>query len=225
MADKAIQEQINEINRKLDLIIEEASIQRQSREAVNDLVDDVAVIGKDAFQQMVVGLDNAGIEMDGDALRCLVLKLLRNISSFGMVIETLESVTDLVKDVTPIIRQVGLDGVNKFQEFEQKGYFEILNQLAKAFDTIATRYSKEELAMLSENLVAVFDTLSVVSNRKVLEKIDAIFSTLRDIKVDEVKEYSLFKMMRDMRKPEVKKSIGFMFAFLSVINEKNKTLS
>ena len=50
MVDKAIQEQINEINRKLDLLIDEASIQRQSRETINDLVDDVAVIGKDCFQ-------------------------------------------------------------------------------------------------------------------------------------------------------------------------------
>ena len=32
-------------------------------------------------------------------------------------------------------------------------------------------------------------------------------------------------MMRDMKKPEVKKSIGFMFAFLAIINEKNKLLS
>ncbi len=225
MPEKAMQEQINDINRKLDLLIEEVSIQRQSREAVDDLIDDVAVIGKDAFKQMVIQLDDAGIEMDGEALRCLVLKLLRNISSFGMVLETLESATDLVKDVTPIVKQIGLDSVKKFYEFEQKGYFEILNQIGSALDTIASRYSKEELNSLSDNLVAVFDTLAVVSNRRVLEKIDAIFSTLRDIKVDEVEEYSVWRMMRDMKKPEVKKSIGFMFAFLAIINEKNKLLS
>jgi uncharacterized protein YjgD (DUF1641 family) len=132
---------------------------------------------------------------------------------------------DLLKDVTPIVKQIGLDGVKMFQEFEQKGYFEILKQLGLAFDTLASRYSKEELGNLSENLVAVFDTLSIVANRKVLEKIDAIFSTLRDIKTEEVEEYSVWRMMRDIRKPEVKKSIGFMFAFLAIINEKNKSLS
>lgn len=225
MPEKALQEQINDINRKLDLLIDEVSIQRQSREAVNDLIDDVAVIGKDAFKQMVIQLDDAGIEMDGEAIRCLVMKLLRNVSSFGMVLETLESLSDLVKDLTPVVKQIGLDGVKKFYEFEQKGYFEVLNQIGNALDTIVTRYSKEELSSLSENLVAVFDTLAVVSDRKVLEKIDAIFSTLKEIKVDEVEEYSVWRMMRDMKKPEVKKSIGFMFAFLAIINEKNKLLS
>ena len=53
MSDKLIQEQINDINRKLDLLIDEVTIQRQNREAVNDLIDDVAVIGKDVFKNMV----------------------------------------------------------------------------------------------------------------------------------------------------------------------------
>ena len=83
MSDKLIQEQIRDINRKLDLIIDETSYQRQNREAVNDLVDDVAVIGKDVFKQMVTQLDDAGIELDSEALRCLLLRLIRNIGSLG----------------------------------------------------------------------------------------------------------------------------------------------
>ena len=224
MPDKALQEQINEINRKLDLLIEEVSIQRQSREAVDDLIEDVAVIGKDAFRHMVTELDNAGIEMDSEALRSLIFRLIRNIESMSMVLETLESFNDLAKDVTPIIKQIGLDGVQKFHELEQKGYFEILNQLMITVDTITSRYSMDDLKSLSENLIPILDTFSIIGHQKVLEKINAIFSTLRDIKVDEVQEISVWKLARGLRKPEVKKSIGFMMEFLAVINEKNKSL-
>lgn len=222
MSDKLMQEQINEINRKLDLLIEEATIQRQSREAINDLVDDVAVIGKDVFRNAVVQLDNAGVEVDGEMVRDLGLRLIRNIDNMGMVLEMLESITDLAKDATPIVKQIGLDGVKKFHELEQKGYFEILNQVGIAMDTIVSRYSKQDLNKLSENLVQVFDTLSIVSDKKVLEKIDAIFSTLRDIKTEDVKEFSIWRMIKDFNKPEFKKSLGFMMAFLELINEKNK---
>ncbi len=217
-----MQEQINEINRKLDLLIEEVTIQRQSREAINDLVDDVAVIGKDVFRTAVTELDNAGVELDGENLRDLGFRLIRNIDNMGMVLEMLESLTDLAKDATPIVRQIGLDGVKKFHEFEQKGYFEILNQIGIAMDTIVSRYSKEDLNKLSDNLVHVFDTLTIVSDKKVLEKIDAIFSTLRDIRTEEVKEFSVWRVIKDFNKPEFKKSIGFMMAFLEIINEKNK---
>jgi len=223
MADKYIEEQIREINRKLDLLMDDAIIQRQNREAVNDLIDDVAVIGKDVFKNAVVQLDNAGVELDGEALRDIGFKLIRNINNMGMVLEALESMTDLAKDVTPIVKQIGIDGVQKFYEFEQKGYFEILRQIGIALDTIASRYSKEDLQNLSTNLVQVFDTLSIVSDEKVLEKIDSIFSTLRDIKTEDVKEFSVWRMIKDLNKPEFKKSVGFMMAFLEIINDRDRT--
>ena len=225
MSEILIEEQIKEINRKLDLIIDEASIQRQNREAVNDLVDDVAIIGKDAFKYMVKDLDNAGIELDSEALRDLGLRLIRNISNMGMVLETLESFTDLAKDVTPIIKQIGLDGVQKFNEFEQKGYFELLNQLGITFDTILSRYSKEDLQKLSGNLIPVMDTLVNFADPNVLDKINSATTALKNINPEDIEEYSVWKLLRQMNKPEVRKSIGFIMAFMQNISNteiKNK---
>jgi uncharacterized protein YjgD (DUF1641 family) len=219
MSDKLIQEQIKEINRKLDLILDETSVQRQNREAVNDLVDDVAVIGKDAFKQMVTQLDDAGIELDSEALRCLILRLIRNIRSMGMVLEILESFTDLAKDITPIVKQIGLDGVQKFHELEQKGYFEILNQLGKTMDTVLSRYSKEDLQRLSDNLIPVADTLVKIADPNLLNKINAASTALKDINPEDIEEYSVWRLIRQMNKPEVRKSFGFIMAFLQNISK------
>ncbi len=222
MSEKLIQEQIRDINRKLDLILDETSFQRQNREAVNDLVDDVAVIGKDAFKQMVTQLDDAGIELDSEALRCLLLRLIRNIRSLGMVMETLESFTDLTKDVTPIIKQVGIDGVQKFHELEQKGYFEILNQLGKTFDQILSKYSIEDIQRLSENLVPVIDTLITIGDPEILKKINAAAVALRDINTDEIEDYSVWRTMKQLNKPEVRKSLGFIMAFINNVSKTEK---
>jgi uncharacterized protein YjgD (DUF1641 family) len=219
MSEKLIEEQIRDINRKLDLILDETSFQRQSREAVNDLVDDVAVIGKDAFKQMVTQLDDAGIELDSEALRCLLLRLIRNIRSLGMIMETLESFTDLAKDVTPIIKQIGLDGVQKFHELEQKGYFELLNQIGKTFDQILLKYRIEDIQKLSENLVPVIDTLITIADPEILKKINAAAIALRDIKTDEIEDYSVFRMIKQLNKPELKKSLGFIMAFINNISK------
>ncbi|HVN57182.1 MAG TPA: hypothetical protein VMT63_02695 [Bacteroidales bacterium] len=221
MPDKDLQEQIDEINRKLDLLLEETAIQRQSREAVNDLVDDVAVIGKDVFRDMVNQLDNAGIELDGDAVRTLVIRLIRNIDNLGMVLETIESLNDLMKDLAPIVRQAGLDGINKFHELEQKGYFEILNQLSVATDTIVSRYPREDIMKLSGNLVPVADTLFKLADKGFLEKLGAISVALSEIKTEEIEEYSVWRMIKELNKPQVRKSIGFIMAFLTKINEQN----
>lgn len=221
MSEKAIQEQINEINSKLDLLLEEAAVQRQSREAVNDLIDDVAVIGKDAFKTMVSELDNAGVELDGDALKNLLIKLIRSVENMGMVLETIESINDLMNDLTPIIKQIGLDSIRKFHELEQKGYFDILSQLGETSDKIVSKYSREDIMKLSDNLVPVADTLFNLADRNFLEKLNAISTALKDIKTDEIEEYSVWRIMRELNKPQVKKSLGFIMAFLTKINDQN----
>ena len=219
MSEKLIQADIAEINRKLDMLLDDASVQRQNREAVNDLIDDAAVIGKDVFKQMVIQLDNAGIELDGEALHDLVLRLIRNINNMGMVLETLESFTDLAKDITPIVKQIGLDGVQKFHEFEKKGYFEILDQIGITIDTIVTRYSKEELRSLSDNLIPMIDTFINIADPRLLDKINSSVLALKEINPEEVEEYSLWKLLRQLNKPEVRKSIGFVMAFLRNISK------
>jgi uncharacterized protein YjgD (DUF1641 family) len=216
MSDKLIQEEIREINNKLDLLLEENTIQRQNREAVNDLIEDVSVISKEAVKHMIVRLDDAGVELDSEALQCLVFRLIRNIQSLGMVMETLESFADLAKDMTPIVRQIGLDGVQKFHELEQKGYFELLNQAGKTLDQILSKYSIEDIQKMSENLVSVFDLLT---DQRLINKLHAATKALMEIDPEKIEDYSVWKMMRQLNKPEVKKSLGFVMAFINNISK------
>jgi uncharacterized protein YjgD (DUF1641 family) len=224
MPEKSVQKQIDEINRKLDIILDEISVQRQNREAMNDLYDDVAIIGKDAFKYLVADLDNAGIELDSEALRCVLLRLIRNIGNLGMVIETMESISDLAKDITPVIKQIGLDGVQKFHELEQKGYFEILNQLGQTMDRFLSRYTIEDIKKLSDNLIPLTDTLVTVADRNLLFKINTAAAALRDINPEDIEEYSIWRLMRMLNKPEVRKSIGFIMAFLHNISKTENKL-
>ncbi len=163
MTEKPVQLQIDKINSKLDLILDEISVQRQSREVINDLV----------------------------------------------------------KDLSPVIKQIGLDGVQKFHELEQKGYFEITKQVGKTMDTIISRYSIEEIESLSDNLVRVVDTLMAVTSPGVLNKINTAVVALNDINPEDIEEYSVWRLMKQLKKPEVRKSIGFIMAFLQNISKQN----
>ena len=58
MTDNNIQEQINEINQKLDLILSETNNLRMLREETEDLVKDVSIIGKDIFNNSVTELNS-----------------------------------------------------------------------------------------------------------------------------------------------------------------------
>lgn len=218
MSDNNIQLQIDQINRKLDLILDEAVMQKQNRDMVVDFVDDLSLVGKDAFKGMVDSLDKAGIELDGDEVNHMALNFIRNISNINMLFQTLENITDLLKDISPIIKQIGIDATGKFNELDKKGYFEVLGQLSVALDTIMSRYSQEDIENLSENIITVMDAMLTITDPAVMSKVTTLARTFKEIDPESVPEYSIWKVMREMNRPEMKKTIGFMMTFLKKIN-------
>jgi len=218
MTESNIQTQIDQINHKLDLILEETTLQKQNRDIVVDLVDDLAIVGKDAFKGMVDSLDNAGIEVDSDQVNHLILNFIRNINNMNMLFRTLENITDLLKDASPIIKQIGIDATNKFNELDNKGYFEVLNQITIAIDTIMSRYSRKDIEHLSDNIITIMETLLAITDPEVMKKIEIFARTYREIDRESIPEYSIWKVMREFNKPEMKKSIGFIMTLLRKIN-------
>jgi uncharacterized protein YjgD (DUF1641 family) len=220
MSEKDIQIQINEINRKLDLIIEDRAVQKQNQDALIDLVDDLSIVGKDAFKGVVDGLDNAGIELDGESIKYLILGFIRNVDNINTLMMTLENVMDLVKDAGPIIKEVGIDAVDKFKEIDDKGYFEVVKQFSKAIDKVMTRFPKEDLENLSDKVESVLNTLLLIIDPAFMDKIGMFVQTYKDIDHNNIPSYSVFKVMRELNKPDMKKSIGFIMTFLKEINAK-----
>ena len=62
--DKNIQTQIDELNGKVDLILEYVNQQRLKSESVDDLISDVSIIGKDMYDSAVTELEERSIEID-----------------------------------------------------------------------------------------------------------------------------------------------------------------
>ncbi len=148
MSQDNTQNQINEINRKLDLVLEEINSQRLRRQEVDDLVSDLSIVGKDVFTTSVTALDKAGIELDYEALGALSIKLVRNIGTFNQMLETLESANDLLKDLTPIVNQVGLDSIALLAEYEQKGYLDFLKEFMNLTDKVVSHFTLDAGTLL-----------------------------------------------------------------------------
>ena len=131
MSEPNIQEQISALNRKMDLVLESIEQQKRNREEFDDLVSDLSIVAKDAFHHTVVMLDKSQVELDHSGIPMLLIKLLQNIDTFYEMFEMLESARDFMKDISPILHQVGLDAVNKMNEFDQKGYFDIIRNFTQ----------------------------------------------------------------------------------------------
>jgi uncharacterized protein YjgD (DUF1641 family) len=219
-----VQEQINAINRKLDIVLEEITIQRQKRQEVEDLVTDLSIIGKDMFRASVEELDHAGVELDTEALKSLLFRLLRNVGTLNDLVEMIESATDLAKDAAPIVHQMGLQGINQMNELEKKGYFEFIRELFLIVDNVVKHFSKEDVRLLAENVVTILETIKNLTQPEMLGAMNNAVNIYKKIETNDIQEYSLWKAFKEMRSPEMRKGIGFMITFLrNIADETNDT--
>lgn len=217
MANENIQEQINDINRKLDLVLEEVMAQRETRQSVEDLTTDLTLVGTDLFKATVTELDNAGIELDGEAVKQLMFKLVRNVGTINEMFEMMESVNDLVKDVSPILHQMGLDGIHMMNQFEQKGYFDFLREALKIMENVVEHFSVDDVKMLADNAVTILETIKTLTQPEMLKAINSGLVVYKSIDVRGVPEYSIFKALKEMNSKEMRRGIGFMITFLKNI--------
>lgn len=218
-----VQEQINQINQKLDLLLQYVNEQRLKSETIEDLVADVSIISKDAFSSAVEELDTRGIELNIEDVKLLAFKLIRNVNNFSQVMDMFESVTDLLKDVGPIVNEVGIDFTHKLNEFEQKGYFEFFKEIANIMDNVISSYPPEEVRALSENIVTILDTVRNITQPDMLHAINNAVSIFKNLDTENIKEYSLWKAFREMNTPEMKRGIGFMITFLKNLSQESMT--
>ena len=225
MSDKNVQNQIDEINQKLDLVLEYVNSQRLKGEMVEDLVQDLSIVGKDAFQATVDELDRQGVEVDPGETRLLLVKLIKNTNNFSQVLNTFESILDLLNDLGPISREIIIDFIYKLHELEQKGYFEFFTTLTKVLDNVVSHYSMDDVQQLADNVVTILDTVKNLTQPDMLQAMNNAVNIYKDLDPTNVPEISLWKTIRIMNSPEMKKGFGFVITFLRTLSSQSKLMN
>ena len=216
--------EIAELNQKVDTILEYVNQQRLKSQAIDDLIADASIIGKDIYNSSVQALDDREVRLEPDDLRELGIRVAQNVGNFNTMLDTLGSMMDLMKDVGPIANEVIIDGTKKLHEFEQKGYFEFMKEFGAIIDNIVTHYGINDVRMLADNVVTILDTVKNLTQPEMLKSIDTAVKVFGNMETENVPEYSIFKVIREINKPEMKKAWGFLFTFLKNMsrNDMNK---
>ncbi|MDA3906100.1 MAG: DUF1641 domain-containing protein [Bacteroidales bacterium] len=218
--DNSIQIQINELHQKMDVLLEYVNKQRLNSEVVEDLISDMSIIGKDVYDSTVEELENRKVEIHPEELTELGISFLRNIKNFNMMIGTFESMVDLSKEVGPIANEVIIDFQKKLGEFEEKGYFEFISATSKIFDNIITHFSKEDVQMLADNVVVILETVKGITQPEMLKSVDNALKVYSSLEMDNIPQYSIWRVMREMNKPEMKRALGFAVTFMKNMSAK-----
>jgi len=224
MSDIKMQKQIDEMNQKLDLVLEHVNEQRLKSNSVEDLISDVSIVARDVYDTTVEELTNQQLVLDLEDVKRLGIKLMKNIKNFNMIMDMFESFSDLTKDLAPIANEVMIDSINKLNEFENKGYIDFIKESTKIVQTIMDNFTKEDIKNLSENVVTILETVKNISQPEVLKTVDNALTVYKNIDFENIPEMSMWKIVREINTPEMKKGMGFIITFLKNISsiESNK---
>lgn len=214
MEEKALQLQITELNQKVDLLLEYVNEQRLKTNQLEDLVADFSIVGKDMYDSAVEELDNRMVNLDLNQLKGLVLRILRNVENMNKFLELFESMNDLLKDAGPIFNEVIIDFTKKLNEFDQKGYFEFFAETGKIFDNIIAHYSPQDVRELSEHVVTILETVRSATQPEMMKALNNGFKIYGSIETENVPEYSIFRVLKEMNQPEMKRALGFFITFM-----------
>ena len=220
MEKENLQEQINELNRKLDILLEESFKEKQRREQQEDLMKDLSLIGKDLYDTAVERLDNEGVDLNDEVIVRLLFKLLRDIEIIYELLSSLESAYDLVKDLSPIVNQVGRDLIHKLSDMEQKGYLKLIASLTKVSDSFVKYYKPEDAEVLAKRVETLVELSRLALTSTLLEDTKTMLEAYEEARQEKPKKMGLLRAMRELSKPEMKKSLGFLVSMLNKFSQK-----
>lgn len=227
MDNKTIQTQLQDIHQKLDFITEQMRETQRRQKELQELKDDLTIIGKDMFNAAVEELDDVAPYFETKDLVHLLKKLLRNTKNLTRILGQLESAEDLFKDLQPMGKQIFNEVLDTLNELDKKGYFEFFRESFQIIDTIVTSFSVDDVKLLQENVVSILLTVKGMTQPEMLQTIDNALGFFRKMDIVVEKDVSYFQIMKEMRNPEVKQGIIFMLEFLKNMakpNEQTKSL-
>ena len=217
--DKMLEQRIEALDKKMDLILEYVHHQKMNSNMVEDLIGDLSIIGKDAYDSTVRELDNRQVVLEPAELTNLAVSFLRNIGNINTVLETLEMAVDLGKEVGPIANEVIIDFTKQMNEFEQKGYFSFIKEFGPVIDNIVTGFSPEDLRELSNNIVSILNTVKDMTQPEVLGTMQNAIKAFNSMETESVPSYSVWKLMRELNSPEMKKALGYGITFMKNVSK------
>ncbi len=222
MENIKINERLDALENKIDLLLEHVNQQRLNSNVIEDLIGDLSIIGKDFYDTTVEELDKRQVEIDPAEVTDLMISFLRNIENFKVVMNTFEMAIDLTKEMGPIANEAIIDFTKKMAVLEQKGYFELIKDFGPVIDNIVKGLTPQDMKDLAENVMLILHTVKDITQPNMLKSIDNAVHMYASIETEDIPSYSIWRLLREMNSPEMKKAFGFAITFMKNMSQNTK---
>lgn len=205
-----LERKIDRLTEQIVLLTEEALAQRQRRQAMQELQADLTPIATRAIEHSANALDETRI--DPADLLLLAVRVANNARLLESMMIQLESMNELVGEVTPILSQAVALAITRMGQFEEQGYFEFAAAGIGVADRIVTNFSKEDVEALGDNVVHMLEIVKDITQPEILAMADRLLTAVRTQArpsgQEPEKPPSLLALAGKMRDPEIRMGLA-----------------
>jgi uncharacterized protein YjgD (DUF1641 family) len=219
----SIQVQIDAINQKLDVLLEYMQEQRMKSSALEDLLADLSIMGKDIYDTAVTELEHHAVELDPEMLKQLTLKLLKNVPTFVRIIDIMESMVDLAKDAGPMVNEMIIDFTRKLHDLEKRGYMSFFRESGNVMDNIITHFSADDVSRLADNIVTILLTIRNLTQPEVLKGINNAVKVFNSMETEKIPDMGFWQLVRELRSKEMRQGFTFIVLFMKNLSKLNSS--
>jgi len=122
------------------------------------------------------------------------------------------SINELVGDVGEISGEVFETAIARLDELKRRGYFEFSAGVLEILDRIVTSFDRDDLESLGDNVVLILETVKEMTQPEVMRMLQRTARIMRED--EEPEKLSMFRLLRQMRDPEVKLGLHRMLTLM-----------
>lgn len=213
-----------ELNQKVDalteqvaFLAEETRLQQRRRQDLDELRNDLTPVANELFHLSVQQLDEVESYVQLEDIVRLLKRLMRNTRNLEAMLDQLESLADLSREVSPLSQDVFLTLLTRMDEMERKGYFEFMQGGLEIADQVVTNFTQDDVRQLGENIVLILETLKEMTQPEIMRMLQSTASVVREEEVPE--DVSMFSIVRQLNDPAVKRGLARTLNILKTFSE------
>lgn len=215
---------IVELNQKVDaltsqvtFLAEEARLQQRRRQEWDELRNDLTPVVNEVYHLSVQQLEEVESYVQLEDLLRVLKRLMRNTRNLDQMLDQLESLADLSREISPLSQDAFLVLMTRLDEMERKGYFDFLRGGMGIIDEIVTNFSQEDIRQLGENVVLILQTVKEMTQPEVMHMMRSTATVMREQEIDD--NISMFSILRQLNDPAVKRGLAKTLMVLRTVSE------
>ena len=192
---------------KMDYLTEQFEEQRRRQEELKELQNDLIPIMNHMFKLSIDELAEIGNDFELEDILFLVKRLLRDTHLLVNMLDQLESMAALSKDVEKLIQPIFNNAVQSLDELEHKGYFAFARGLWYITERVTDEFDENDVRELGDNIVTILNTVRNMTQPQIMNMANNMVERIEAPVEDNVSTWQLFREFRD---PQVRKGLARM---------------